>query len=43
MKHLKDGYLDQAQQQGRFSGQKSQFYITKIRDVAVSSFGTMHF
>ncbi|GAB7325663.1 hypothetical protein MBLNU13_g09640t1 [Cladosporium sp. NU13] len=32
MEHLKDRYLDQAQQQGRFSRQKSQFYISKIRD-----------
>ena len=33
MEHLKDRFLDQAQQQGRFSRQKSQFYITAIRDV----------
>jgi hypothetical protein len=39
MERLKDRYLGQAQQQGRFSGQKSQFYITKIRKVAVYPFG----
>jgi hypothetical protein len=37
MEHLKDRYLDQAQQQGRFSRQKSHFYITKIRDVTALS------
>ena len=38
MEHLKDRYLDQAQQQGRFSRQKSQFYITTIRDVSAAPF-----
>lgn len=37
MEHLKARYLDKAERQGRFSRQKSQFYITKIQDVAVFS------
>ena len=43
MERLKDRYLDLAQQQGRFSRQKSQFYITKIRDVNVYPFETCVF
>jgi hypothetical protein len=39
MHSLRDRELKQAQQQGRFSGQQSYFYITKIQEVTISPLG----